>query len=175
MIRSATPADIPAILALIRELAAYEKLTHACVATEELLTQHLFGSDRAAEALVAEITTPVEVPCVIGYAIFFKTFSTFLARPGFYLEDIYVQPKYRNQGHGKAMLQHLAQLTLARNYGRLEWTCLDWNTPSLAFYQSIGADNLKQWQLHRLTGETLKKFASPTSPSHRDANAANPL
>jgi len=160
MIRSAIPADVPAILALIRELAAYEKLTHACVATEELLSQHLFGPDRAAEALIAEIITPTEAQCIIGYAIFFKTFSTFLARPGFYLEDIYVQPKYRGQGHGTAMLRHLAQLAVARNYGRLEWTCLDWNAPSLAFYQSIGADNLKEWQLHRLTGGALEKFAS---------------
>ena len=157
MIRPATPADVPAILALIRELAEYEKLTHACVATEELLTQHLFGPDRAAEAIVAEVAE-----AVIGYAIFFKTFSTFLARPGLYLEDVYVQPKHRGNGYGKAMLRYLAQLAVARNYGRLEWTCLDWNEPSLAFYKSIGADALKEWLLHRLDGESLEKFGSPS-------------
>ena len=159
MIRPATPADVPAILALIRELADYEKLTHACIATEELLTRHLFGSERVAEAIVTEIDSPPLQ--VIGYAIFFKTFSTFLARPGLYLEDLYVQPQHRGNGYGKAMLQYLAQLTVANNYGRLEWTCLDWNTPALDFYRSIGADALKEWHLHRLTGDALKKFSCP--------------
>lgn len=154
MIRPTTPSDVPVILALIRELAAYENLTHACVATESLLREHLFGSDRVAEALVAETDGTV-----VGYAIFFKTFSTFLARPGIYLEDIYVQPAHRGQGFGKALLRHLAQLAISRGYGRIEWSVLDWNTPSIEFYKSLGALPLDEWTMFRLTGAALQKFA----------------
>jgi len=154
MIRPATPSDVPAIRGLICELAAYEKLSHACIATDELLTQHLFGPDGAAEALVAQ-----EAGTVVGYAIFFKTFSTFLARPGIYLEDIYVQPAHRGRGHGKAMLRHLAQLALTRGYGRVEWSVLDWNTPSIGFYKSLGAVPMDEWTIFRLTGDALQAFA----------------
>jgi GNAT superfamily N-acetyltransferase len=155
MIRPATATDVPAILALIRELAAYEKLTHACVATEELLAQHLFGPERAAEALVAEDTGQV-----VGYAIYFKTFSTFLAKPGLYLEDLYVQPAHRRRGLGKALLRHLAQLAITRGYGRVEWAVLDWNAPSIAFYKSLGAVPLDEWTMFRLTGDALQVFAN---------------
>jgi len=158
MIRPATPADVPAILALIRELAGYEKLSHACIATEPLLQKHLFGEDKAADALVTEIQIDSS-PQTVGYAIYFKTFSTFLARPGLYLEDIYVQPPHRRKGLGKAMLKHLANFCIEKNYPRLEWTCLDWNAPSLNFYKSIGAQNLPEWKIHRLTGEALSQFA----------------
>ena len=155
MIRSATPADVPAILALIRELAEYEHLSHACVATVELLTRHLFGADRAAEALVAE-----EAGQVVGYALHFQTFSTFLGRPGIYLEDLYVQPAHRGRGIGKAMLRHLAQLAVERGYGRVEWSVLDWNAPSIAFYKSLGAVPLDEWTMYRLTGDALQAFAA---------------
>ena len=153
MIRSATTADVPAILALIRELAAYESLSDACVATEALLRENLFGNERAAEALVAEVEGGV-----VAYAIFFKTFSTFLARPGIYLEDIYVQPAHRRKGIGKALLRHIAQLAVTRNYGRVEWSVLDWNTPSIGFYKSLGAVPLEEWTMFRLTGAALQQF-----------------
>ncbi len=155
MIRPAAESDAPAILSLIRELAEYEHLTHACVATEELLSRHLFGGDRAAEALVAE-----ENGAVVGYAIFFKTFSTFLALPGIYLEDIYVQPAHRGRGIGKAMLRQIARIAIERGYGRVEWSVLDWNTPSIEFYKRLGAAPLEDWTMFRLTGEALKQFGS---------------
>jgi GNAT superfamily N-acetyltransferase len=166
MIRAATPADIPAILALIRELAEYEKLTHACVATEELLAKHLFGlngGEQAADAIVTEITWGSGAQSIVGYALFFKTFSTFLALPGIYLEDIYVQPQHRGQGYGKAMLRHLAQMAVTRGYGRVEWSVLDWNTPSIDFYKSLGAVHMEGWSMYRLTGNALQKFAAVPS------------
>jgi GNAT superfamily N-acetyltransferase len=154
MIRDATPSDVPAILSLIRELAAYENLSSACVATEELLDRHLFGAERAAESLVAVVDGGV-----VGYAIYFKTFSTFLAKPGIYLEDIYVQPAHRRHGIGKAMLKRLTQLAVERGYGRVEWSVLDWNAPSIAFYKSLGAVPLEEWTMFRLTGDALSTFA----------------
>jgi GNAT superfamily N-acetyltransferase len=154
MIRPATPSDLPALLALIRELAAYEKLSPACVATEELLRQHLFGPQPAAETLVAE-----SAGTIVAYALFFKTFSTFLARPSIFLEDIYVQPAHRRQGIGKALLRHIAALAIARGYGRVEWSVLDWNTPSIHFYKSLGAVPLGDWTMFRLTGTALRTFA----------------
>ena len=153
-IRTAIETDVPVILALIRELAAYEKLTHACVATEALLREHLFGAERAAEALVAE-----EGGGVVGYAVFFKTFSTFLGRPGIYLEDIYVQPAHRRKGIGKALLREVARMAVARGYGRVEWAVLNWNVPSIEFYKALGAVGLEEWTMMRLTGEALGKFA----------------
>jgi GNAT superfamily N-acetyltransferase len=153
MIRAATPADVPAILGLIRELAAYENLSDACIATEELLAQHLFGPDHAAESLVATVDNTV-----VAYAIYFKTFSTFLAKPGIYLEDIYVQPHHRRKGIGKAMLKRLAKVALERGYGRVEWSVLDWNTPSINFYKSLGAVPMEEWTMFRLTGDALATF-----------------
>ena len=123
------------------------------MATEELLRRHLFGADRAAEALIAEVEGTV-----VAYAIFFKTFSTFLALPGIYLEDIYVQPVHRGKGIGKAMLRELARIAVERGYGRVEWSVLDWNAPSIAFYKALGAAPLEEWTMFRLTGEALKKF-----------------
>ena len=154
MIRPATPDDVPAILALIRELADYEKLTEACTATEDLLLRHLFGPHKAADALVA-----VKDNHTVAYAIYFKTFSTFLAKPGLYLEDLYVQPAHRNRGIGTAILQHLAHICIDNDYQRLEWTCLDWNAPSLAFYKSLGAAVLDEWKYHRVSGDNLKSLA----------------
>ena len=155
MIRPAEPADVPAILKLIRELADYEHLLDQCIATEELLTKNLFGPERAAEILVA-----VRDNAIVGYAIFFKTFSTFLARPGIYLEDIYVQPQHRGKGIGKGMLREIARIAVSRDYGRVEWSVLDWNAPSIAFYKSLGAFPLEEWTMFRLTGDSLKQFGS---------------
>jgi len=155
VLRAANRSDVPAILALIRELAAYEHLTDACVATEELLAKNLFGEGRAAEALVAE-----EEGLVVGYAIYFKTFSTFLARPGIYLEDIYVQPNHRGRGIGKGMLREIARVAVDRGYGRVEWSVLDWNTPSIEFYKSLGAVPMEEWTMYRLSGDALHKFGS---------------
>jgi ribosomal protein S18 acetylase RimI-like enzyme len=159
-IRAATVSDVPAIIGLIRELAEYEKLSDACVAREELLRKHLFGAteDRAAEALVA--TDGKGGENVVGYAIFFKTFSTFLTLPGIYLEDIYVQPAHRRRGVGKAMLRRIAELAVSRGYGRVEWSVLDWNAPSIEFYKSLGAFPLEEWTMFRLTGDALKAFAA---------------
>ena len=153
-IRTAIETDVPVILALIRELAAYEKLSQACVATEGLLREHLLGAERAAEALVAE-----EGGGVVGYAVFFKTFSTFLGRPGIYLEDIYVQPGRRRKGIGKALLREVARMAAVRGYGRVEWSVLDWNVPSIEFYKSLGAVGLEEWTMMRLTGAALGEFA----------------
>jgi GNAT superfamily N-acetyltransferase len=162
MIRPAVESDSPAILALIHELADYEKLLHACIATEELLRQNLFGAggrERAAEALVAEIDAGGGKKQLVGYAIFFKSFSTFLARPGIYLEDLYVQPPHRRRGIGKAFLRRLAQLAMERGYGRVEWCVLDWNAPSIAFYKSLGAVPMDEWTTFRLAGDALQQFA----------------
>ncbi|HVS73456.1 MAG TPA: GNAT family N-acetyltransferase [Phycisphaerae bacterium] len=162
-IRPATPADVPAILSLIRELAAYEKLSHACVATEDLLTRHLFGegTEKAAEALVAE--APADsgggATSIVAYAIYFKTFSTFLARPGLYLEDLYVQPAHRHRGIGTAFFRRLAAIALARNFGRIEWSVLTWNAPALTFYQQLGAQPLTDWSMMRLTEESFPTLA----------------
>ncbi len=154
MIRPAKESDIPAILSLIRELAEYEKLSADCVATEAGLAEHLFGPTRAAEATVAERDATV-----VGYAIWFRTFSTFLAKPGIYLEDLYVQPAHRDKGLGKAFLKCLANIAVERNYGRIEWSVLKWNAPSIAFYKSLGAEPLAEWDFMRLTGDALKSFA----------------
>ncbi|MGN6368033.1 MAG: GNAT family N-acetyltransferase [Phycisphaerae bacterium] len=155
MIRPATESDIPAILSLLRELADYEKLSHACIATEAGFRTHLFGPNPAAEAMVAVVDNHT-----VGYALWFRTFSTFLAKPGIYLEDVYVQPAHRGKGIGKSFLKHLATLAIARNYGRVEWSVLKWNAPSIAFYKSIGALPLEEWEMMRLTGDALKHFAA---------------
>jgi GNAT superfamily N-acetyltransferase len=154
MIRPTTQADVPAILGLLRELAAYEKLSHACVATEDDFLTHLFGPNPAAEALVADLDG-----AIVGYALWFRSFSTFLAKPGIYLEDVYVQSAHRGKGIGKSFLRHLAQLAIDRNYGRIEWSVLDWNAPSIAFYRSLGAEPLAEWTMFRLTGDALRTFA----------------
>ena len=151
-IRSAAPADIPAVLALIRELAEYEHLSHVCIATEELLSSHLFGEAPVAEAMVAVVDNRV-----VGYAIYFRTFSTFLALPGIYLEDIYVQPVHRRVGLGKAMLIEICRIAKRRGYGRVEWAVLKWNAPSIQFYELLGAEPLNEWQTYRLSGEALDR------------------
>jgi GNAT superfamily N-acetyltransferase len=153
-LRAATAADVPAILGFIRELAVYEKLEHQVVATEALLHEHLFGSRPAAEVVIAELDgRPV------GFALYFQNFSTFLGRPGVYLEDLYVQPQARGHGIGKALLVHLAQLAVARGAGRFDWNVLDWNEPAIGFYKRVGAEVLPDWRTCRVTGEALERLA----------------
>jgi GNAT superfamily N-acetyltransferase len=154
-IRSATPADLPLILAFIRGLADYEKLTAEVTATEEKLRATLFGAKPAAECLLAfaDADTPA------GFAMFFTNYSTFLAQPGLYLEDLFVTPEFRGQGIAKALLLHLAKLANARGCGRMEWSVLDWNQPAIDFYESLGARRMREWQICRLTGAALERYA----------------
>ncbi len=152
--RPATEADCGILLRLITELADYEQLTHEVVATEESLRHTLFGPNRAAEAMIGCVNG---VP--VGMAIFFQNYSTFLARPGLYLEDLYVQPAHRGVGLGKALIVALARLALERGCGRYEWTVLDWNTPAIEFYQSLGAEMKSDWRIMRVTGEALTRMA----------------
>jgi len=153
-VRPARPDDLPAIVGLIRELAEFEQLAHLVVVTPESLRPHLFGSRPAAEAVVAE-TGGV----IVAFALFFTNFSTFLGRPGLYLEDLYVQPAHRGTGLGKALLRHLGALAVERGCGRFEWSVLDWNEHAIRFYEGMGATVLADWRICRMTGETLKGFA----------------
>ena len=155
MIRPATPNDIPTIARLIRALAEYERLADRVVLKEADLCEHLFGSRPYAEVLLAE-----EAGSVVGFALFFHNYSTFLAKPGIYLEDLFVEPEHRNKGHGKALLAALARLALERGCGRVEWSVLDWNAPSIAFYKSLGAEPLDEWTVYRLEGEPVTRLAS---------------
>lgn len=153
-IREATESDIPLILQFIRDLAEYEKLAHLVVASEKTLRDTLFGNTPFAEVLIAE-----EEGTAAGFALFFHNYSTFLAQPGIYLEDLFVKPEYRGRGYGKALLARLAQIACERNCGRVEWAVLDWNEPSIAFYKSLGARVMDEWHTFRLTGEALEKLA----------------
>ena len=157
-IRSATPADIGLILGFIRELAEYEKLAHEVVATDADLRQSLFGERPAAECLIAESAGKPA-----GFALFFHNFSTFLGKPGLYLEDLYVKPELRGQGVGRKLLAHLAKLAVSRGCGRFEWAVLDWNEPAIRFYQSLGARMLQDWRINRVTGDALAKLAAEAS------------
>jgi GNAT superfamily N-acetyltransferase len=154
----ATEADVAVILELIRGLADYEKLSHQVTATEEKLRDTLFGSRPAADVLLAY----EERECV-GFALFFTNYSTFLAKPGIFLEDLYVKPAWRGQGIGKALLAKVAAIARARDCGRLEWEVLDWNEPSIGFYQSLGAVPMDDWTKYRLTGGALEKLAAGSS------------
>jgi len=152
-LRPATPADLPAIVSLIRELADFEHLTHLVVVTPESLQPHLFGPKPVAEAMVGEIDGRV-----VAFALFFTNFSTFLGQPGLYLEDLYVQPQHRGKGLGKALLQHLGALAVQRGCGRFEWSVLDWNENAIRFYQSMGATVMPEWRICRVTGPELQAF-----------------
>lgn len=151
---SGTEADIPEILHFIKQLAIYEKLEHEAVATSELLKKNLFGEERFAEVIFIQ-----EGDIKVGFALFFKNFSTFLGLPGIYLEDLFVLPEYRGKSYGKKLLIHMAQIAVERGYGRFEWSVLDWNTPAIEFYRSIGAIPMDEWTVQRMTGDTLKKLA----------------
>jgi GNAT superfamily N-acetyltransferase len=152
-ITSATRADVPAILSFIRQLAAYEHLENEVVATEVLLEEWLFDREKAEVLIAREGDIPV------GFALYFHNFSTFLGRAGIYLEDLFVLEEYRGRGYGKALLRRLAQIAVERGCGRLEWSCLDWNQPSIDFYRSLGAVPMSDWTVYRLTGETLNNMA----------------
>jgi len=156
-IRSARPSDTKTILELIRQLAVYEKLLHEVTGDEALLERHLFGPRPSAEVLIAERGGEP-----VGFALFFPTFSTFLARPGIWLEDLFVVPEARGQGIGKALLTKVAEIAHERGCGRLEWTVLDWNEPAIGFYRKLGAVPMNDWTTYRLTGEALMKVARQT-------------
>ena len=155
LLRVATAADVPTIRGLIEGLAEYEKLRHECHATDALLHRALFGPRPYAEVVLAEWEGTV-----VGFALFFHNFSTFLARPGIYLEDLFVQPAYRGLGIGRALLQHLARLAVERECGRLEWSVLDWNIDAIGFYETLGARAQDEWTVYRVTGEALTQLAS---------------
>jgi GNAT superfamily N-acetyltransferase len=154
VIRPATVADVPIILELIRELATYERAPNEVAATEEQLVDVLFGPRPAAEVLVAfEQETPV------GFAVFFYNFSTWLGRPGLYLEDLFVRPEQRGKGYGRALLVHLAKIAHERGCGRMEWAVLDWNEPAIQFYKKLGAAPQDEWTVFRLTRDGIAKLA----------------
>ena len=153
VIRRATRDDVPVILEFIGELAEYEHMSDQVVATPELLEEWIFERGRA-EILLAELAGKI-----VGFALFFHNFSTFLGRAGIYLEDLFVRPEARGQGTGKALLRELARIALERGCGRLEWACLDWNAPSIAFYRAQGAVPMEEWTTWRLTGESLRHMA----------------
>jgi GNAT superfamily N-acetyltransferase len=162
-IRIATRKDVPLILAFIRELAAYEQLGDQAVATAALIDQHLFGAHAVAEALVAETDGQPE-----GFALFFQHFSTFLGRPGIYLEDLYVREAARGRGIGKALLACLARIAVDRGWGRVEWAVLDWNAPAIGFYKGLGATLLDHWRICRLTGDALDNLAAGGPVPHQE-------
>lgn len=152
--RFAQPEDAALILRFIRGLAEYEKMTDKVVATEELLREWIFEKGKA------EVLFAVADGTEVGFALFFHNFSTFLGRAGIYLEDLFVLPEHRGHGYGKALLKRLAAITVERGCGRLEWSCLDWNAPSIAFYKFMGAVPMDEWTAYRLTGETLQRAAA---------------
>jgi len=157
-LRPATPADCGAIVGLIRELAVFEQLEHLVVVTPETLQPQLFGPRPAAEAVVGEVNGEV-----VAFALFFSNFSTFLGRPGLYLEDLYVQPAHRGTGLGKALLAHLGALAVERGCGRFEWSVLDWNANAIRFYERMGATVMPDWRICRVTGAALQAFAPGAS------------
>lgn len=155
VIRPAVAADVPLILRFIRALADYERLAGEVVATEEGLQATLFGARPVAEVLIAEWRG---VP--VGFALFFHTYSTFLGRPGLYLEDLFVEPAQRGRGIGRTLLVHLARLALERGCGRFEWSVLDWNEPAIRFYRHLGAQPMNDWTVQRVTGAALARLAA---------------
>ena len=158
-IREAVEADLDTILSLIGELAVYERLTHEVVADKEEMRRHLFGDRPAAEVLIAE--TQLESRAVpIGFALYFGTFSTFLGKPGIYLEDVFVVEEHRGHGVGRALLQRLASIAVERDCGRLEWSVLDWNESAITFYKKLGAVAMDEWTVNRVAGRALAKLAS---------------
>ncbi len=153
-IRPATRADVATILGLIRELADYERLSKEVVAKEEDLQQWLFGEKPVAEVLIGEYRGKP-----VSFALFFYNFSTFLGKPGIYLEDLYVKPDYRHKGFGRRLMAYIAQWAKAKNCGRFEWAVLNWNTPAIELYEKLGAVPQKEWTVYRLSGEALNRLA----------------
>ena len=152
-LRAAELRDVASIVQLIRELAEFERLTHLLQVTPERLHPHLFGENPVAEAMVAEVQGQV-----VAFALFFTNFSTFLAQPGLYLEDLFVRPEHRGAGIGEALLTRLAALTVERGYGRFEWSVLDWNENAIRFYRRMGATVMPDWRICRIAGDALKSF-----------------
>lgn len=163
-LRSARPADVPTLIALIRELADYEQLLHEVEADATALHDHLFGARPAVEVILAEWEG-----AVAGFALYFTNYSTFLTKKGLYLEDLYVRPEARGHGIGKALLAELARIAVSRGCGRLDWSVLDWNTPARGFYESLGALPMDQWTGYRLSGDNLKRLAAMGGASVTDA------
>jgi GNAT superfamily N-acetyltransferase len=159
-ISAATPDDVPAVAAMIRALADYERLSHLCVGTQEQLKDALFAPRPAAEVLIARADAKP-----VGFALFFHTFSTFLARRGVWLEDLFVYPEHRGAGAGKALLKAVAAIARDRGCGRFEWAVLDWNTPAIRFYESLGATLMHDWRLARVTGTALERLADDDAHS----------
>ncbi len=153
-LRPAIRSDVPLILRFIRALAEYEKLLDEVVATEATLEEHLFGLQPRSEVILAEWDG-----VSAGFALYFHNFSTFLSRPGIYLEDVFVHPEFRGRGIGKSLLLELARIARQRGCGRFEWAVLDWNTPSIEFYESLGAQGMDEWRLMRVTGASLERLA----------------
>ena len=159
-IAPANESDVPVILTFIRKLAEYEKLSDLVVATEANIREHIFGANPVAEVLLAYWDSEA-----VGFALYFRNFSTFLGQAGIYLEDLFVEPTHRGKGIGKALLIHLAKIAVERGYGRLQWAVLDWNMPSIEFYRSLGAVPLDDWTVYRLTGDELVKLAAKRAPT----------
>lgn len=157
IVRFAQPGDVITLFKLIQGLAEYEKLSHAVIGNAEALKDHLFGSPKYVDAIIAEIDGQA-----VGFAIFFHNYSTFLTKPGIYLEDIFVSPEYRRQGIGKALLTKVAQIAVERDCGRLEWSVLDWNVSAQEFYRNMGADILEDWRICRVTETGLTQLANQT-------------
>jgi len=151
--RYAEETDVALILQFIKDLAEYERMSDEVIATEELLREWIFEKNKA------EVIFAMKGEKEVGFALFFHNFSTFLGRAGIYLEDLYVKEAYRGRGYGKALLKKLAKIAVERGCGRLEWSCLDWNQPSIDFYRSLGAVPMDEWTVYRATGETLQKLA----------------
>lgn len=164
-IAAARPADVPAVLAMIRALAEFERLSHLCVATENQLSTALFARDSTVEVVVAW-----EGEESAGFALFFHNFSTFLGLRGLYLEDLFVRPQFRGRGYGRALLIHLARLAVERGCGRFEWTVLDWNEQAIGFYRALGAAVLPDWRITRVTGDALAALAAEPLPAGRERN-----
>ena len=165
-LRTATESDVPLILQFIRDLAEYERLAHECVATEESVRETLFGERPYAEVIIAEHD---DAPA--GFALFFHNYSTFLARPGIYLEDLYVRPELRGHGIGKALLARLAAIAVERKCGRLEWAVLNWNESAIQFYRSLGALPQDQWTVYRVTGDALERLSRVNVASPSDSRS----
>ena len=157
-LRSAELRDVGAIVQLIRELAEFENLTHLLQVTPEKLRPQLFGERPAAEALVAEVADGQGGGEVVGFALFFTNFSTFLAQPGLYLEDLFVRPAHRGSGIGAALLTRLGRIAVERDYGRFEWSVLDWNANAIRFYERMGATVMPEWRICRVAGDALERF-----------------
>lgn len=158
-IRPAGPADAGLILAFIRELGEYERLSHEVVADEAGLAAQLFGERPRAEVLIAEVDG-----AAAGFALFFHNFSTFLGKPGLYLEDLFVRPTFRGHGLGKRLMVRLARIAVERDCGRFEWSVLDWNTPAIDFYRSLGATGMDEWTVQRVSGDALRVLAAQSQP-----------